>query len=109
MHKVSKQPLQLKFIAFLVLTSLFCQVAAQQGQYLATCFNKMQAAEENPEGPIRIRGEGRHRFNPFRCLFCIIRQLISFPNHLCIFILTRMHCSYSCEATASNDYPESGK
>lgn len=42
------------------------QVAAQQGQYLATCFNKMQAAEENPEGPIRIRGEGRHRFNPFR-------------------------------------------
>ncbi|XP_047079519.1 external alternative NAD(P)H-ubiquinone oxidoreductase B2, mitochondrial-like [Lolium rigidum] len=42
------------------------QVAAQQGQYLAKCFNKMEYAEENPEGPIRIRGEGRHRFLPFR-------------------------------------------
>uniref|UniRef100_A0A0E0LR40 NADH:ubiquinone reductase (non-electrogenic) n=1 Tax=Oryza punctata TaxID=4537 RepID=A0A0E0LR40_ORYPU len=42
------------------------QVASQQGQYLARCFNKMKDAEENPEGPIRIRGEGRHRFRPFR-------------------------------------------
>ncbi|GJN39699.1 hypothetical protein PR202_gb28834 [Eleusine coracana subsp. coracana] len=42
------------------------QVASQQGQYLARCFNKMKDAEENPEGPIRIRGEGRHRFLPFR-------------------------------------------
>ncbi|KAJ1267206.1 hypothetical protein BS78_07G038500 [Paspalum vaginatum] len=42
------------------------QVASQQGQYLASCFNKMKDAEENPEGPIRIRGEGRHRFRPFR-------------------------------------------
>jgi len=42
------------------------QVASQQGQYLATCFNKMKDAEEHPEGPIRIRGEGRHRFRPFR-------------------------------------------
>ncbi|GJN12475.1 hypothetical protein PR202_ga30755 [Eleusine coracana subsp. coracana] len=41
-------------------------VASQQGQYLARCFNKMKDAEENPEGPIRIRGEGRHRFLPFR-------------------------------------------
>jgi hypothetical protein len=29
----------------------------------------MKDAEENPEGPIRIRGEGRHRFRPFRFLF----------------------------------------
>lgn len=42
------------------------QVASQQGQYLARCFNKMNDAEENPEGPIRIREEGRHRFRPFR-------------------------------------------
>ncbi|KAL0916984.1 hypothetical protein M5K25_014540 [Dendrobium thyrsiflorum] len=42
------------------------QVAAQEGEYLAKCFNKMKFCEENPEGPLRIRGEGRHRFKPFR-------------------------------------------
>lgn len=42
------------------------QVAAQQGNYLARCFNKMKDSEENPEGPIRIRESGRHRFRPFR-------------------------------------------
>ncbi|OEL22002.1 External alternative NAD(P)H-ubiquinone oxidoreductase B3, mitochondrial [Dichanthelium oligosanthes] len=42
------------------------QVAAQEGSYLANCFNKMKACEENPEGPLRIRGAGRHRFKPFR-------------------------------------------
>ncbi|XP_043697746.1 external alternative NAD(P)H-ubiquinone oxidoreductase B2, mitochondrial-like [Telopea speciosissima] len=42
------------------------QVAAQQGAYLARCFNRMEECEENPEGPIRFRGEGRHRFHPFR-------------------------------------------
>lgn len=42
------------------------QVAAQQGNYLAKCFNKMKDTEENPEGPIRIREPGRHRFRPFR-------------------------------------------
>ncbi|CAM8991574.1 hypothetical protein QQ045_006739 [Rhodiola kirilowii] len=42
------------------------QVAAQQGTYLAKCFNRMEECEENPEGPIRFRGEGRHRFRPFR-------------------------------------------
>ncbi|XP_010538689.1 PREDICTED: external alternative NAD(P)H-ubiquinone oxidoreductase B2, mitochondrial [Tarenaya hassleriana] len=42
------------------------QVAAQQGSYLATCFNRMDECENNPQGPIRIRGEGRHRFRPFR-------------------------------------------
>lgn len=42
------------------------QVAAQQGAYLANCFNRMEYCEKNPEGPIRIRGEGRHRFKPFR-------------------------------------------
>ncbi|XP_057544144.1 external alternative NAD(P)H-ubiquinone oxidoreductase B2, mitochondrial-like [Amaranthus tricolor] len=42
------------------------QVAAQQGTYLADCFNRMEECEKNPEGPIRIRGEGRHRFKPFR-------------------------------------------
>lgn len=42
------------------------QVAAQEGQYLARCFNKMKICEENPEGPLRIRGTGRHQFKPFR-------------------------------------------
>ncbi|KAH6764647.1 dehydrogenase B2 [Perilla frutescens var. frutescens] len=42
------------------------QVAAQQGSYLADCFNRMEQCEVNPEGPLRFRGEGRHRFRPFR-------------------------------------------
>lgn len=42
------------------------QVASQQGTYLAKCFNRMEECEINPEGPIRFRGEGRHRFKPFR-------------------------------------------
>ncbi|CAK8577817.1 unnamed protein product [Lathyrus sativus] len=42
------------------------QVASQQGAYLAKCFNRMEECERNPEGPIRFRGEGRHRFKPFR-------------------------------------------
>lgn len=42
------------------------QVAAQQGSYLADCFNRMEDCEKNPEGPLRFRGEGRHRFRPFR-------------------------------------------
>ncbi|KAL8103839.1 external alternative NAD(P)H-ubiquinone oxidoreductase B2, mitochondrial-like isoform X1 [Apium graveolens] len=42
------------------------QVAAQQGAYLANCFNRMEECEKNPEGPLRYRGEGRHKFRPFR-------------------------------------------
>ncbi|KAF3451568.1 hypothetical protein FNV43_RR07663 [Rhamnella rubrinervis] len=42
------------------------QVAAQQGVYLAKCFNRMEESEKNPEGPMRFRGSGRHRFRPFR-------------------------------------------
>ncbi|KAG9440673.1 hypothetical protein H6P81_020838 [Aristolochia fimbriata] len=42
------------------------QVAAQQGTYLAKCFNKMEEREHDPEGPPRIRATGRHRFHPFR-------------------------------------------
>nr|CAB3474463.1 unnamed protein product [Digitaria exilis] len=42
------------------------QVAAQEGEYLAKCFNRMKICEENPEGPLRIRGAGHHRFKPFR-------------------------------------------
>ncbi|XP_028806639.1 external alternative NAD(P)H-ubiquinone oxidoreductase B3, mitochondrial isoform X2 [Neltuma alba] len=42
------------------------QVASQQGAYLAKCFNRMEECERNPEGPLRFRGEGRHRFKPFR-------------------------------------------
>ncbi|KAF5801390.1 putative NADH:ubiquinone reductase (non-electrogenic) [Helianthus annuus] len=42
------------------------QVAAQQGEYLAKCFNRMKECGENPEGPLRFRDSGRHRFKPFR-------------------------------------------
>ncbi|XP_023912655.1 external alternative NAD(P)H-ubiquinone oxidoreductase B2, mitochondrial [Quercus suber] len=42
------------------------QVAYQQGQYLADCFNRMEQCEKNPEGPLRFRESGRHRFHPFR-------------------------------------------
>ncbi|KAG5047504.1 hypothetical protein JHK86_016910 [Glycine max] len=42
------------------------QVAAQQGVYLANCFNRMEECEKYPEGPLRFRGVGRHRFRPFR-------------------------------------------
>ncbi|KAF9594890.1 hypothetical protein IFM89_035051 [Coptis chinensis] len=42
------------------------QVAAQQGQYLAKCFNRMNECEQTPEGPLRMRKDGRHRFHPFR-------------------------------------------
>lgn len=41
------------------------QVAAQQGVYLAKCFNQMDRCEAEPEGPLRVRGSGRHRFHPF--------------------------------------------
>ncbi|CAJ2678407.1 unnamed protein product [Trifolium pratense] len=44
----------------------FLPATAQQGAYLAKCFNRMEECEKNPEGPIRFREEGRHRFKPFR-------------------------------------------
>ncbi|XP_058103446.1 external alternative NAD(P)H-ubiquinone oxidoreductase B2, mitochondrial-like [Magnolia sinica] len=42
------------------------QVAAQQGAYLARCFNHVKDSEDNPEGPLRFRESGRHQFQPFR-------------------------------------------
>ncbi|GMI79762.1 NAD(P)H dehydrogenase B1 [Hibiscus trionum] len=42
------------------------QVAAQQGVYLSECFNRMNQCEDNPEGPRRFRGSGRHQFRPFQ-------------------------------------------
>ncbi|KAG2712361.1 hypothetical protein I3843_04G112500 [Carya illinoinensis] len=42
------------------------QVAGQQGEYLADCFNRMEECEKYPEGPLRFRGSGRHQFHPFR-------------------------------------------
>lgn len=42
------------------------QVAAQQGTYLARCFNSMDHCEQHPEGPRRFTGSGHHRFLPFR-------------------------------------------
>ncbi|GMY25220.1 external alternative NAD(P)H-ubiquinone oxidoreductase B2, mitochondrial-like [Fagus crenata] len=42
------------------------QVADQQGAYLADCFNRMEQCEKYPEGPLRFRESGRHRFHPFR-------------------------------------------
>lgn len=42
------------------------QVAAQQGAYLARCFNLSEKCKRNPEGPRRFRSGGRHEFRPFR-------------------------------------------
>lgn len=56
------------FFAYMPLWLPF-QVAAQQGAYLASCFNRMEECEQNPEGPLRFRGSGRHRFHPFRYKF----------------------------------------
>lgn len=41
------------------------QVAAQQGEYLARVFNHL-ASKAPDEGPMRIRGIGKHRCQPFR-------------------------------------------
>ncbi|WJX22199.1 External alternative NAD(P)H-ubiquinone oxidoreductase B2, mitochondrial [Trifolium repens] len=57
---LSKVDSQMKFLP------ATAQVASQQGIYLAKCFNRMEKCEEKPEGPLRFRGEGRHRFKPFR-------------------------------------------
>ncbi|XP_027338117.1 external alternative NAD(P)H-ubiquinone oxidoreductase B2, mitochondrial-like [Abrus precatorius] len=57
---LSKVDSQMKFLP------ATAQVASQQGTYLAKCFNRMEDCEKNPEGPLRFRGEGRHRFKPFR-------------------------------------------
>ncbi|XP_047313251.1 external alternative NAD(P)H-ubiquinone oxidoreductase B1, mitochondrial-like [Impatiens glandulifera] len=40
-------------------------VAAQQGEYLSSCFNRRKICELNPEGPRRFRSSGRHTFRPF--------------------------------------------
>lgn len=48
------------------------QVAAQQGAYLADCFNRMELCEKYPEGPLRFRGTGRHQFHAFRYVECTI-------------------------------------
>ncbi|KAL5056496.1 hypothetical protein RYX36_037178 [Vicia faba] len=42
------------------------QVAAQQGAYLASCFNRNDELKEHPEGPRRFTESGHHRFLPFR-------------------------------------------
>uniref|UniRef100_A0A1J3ESL1 NADH:ubiquinone reductase (non-electrogenic) n=1 Tax=Noccaea caerulescens TaxID=107243 RepID=A0A1J3ESL1_NOCCA len=42
------------------------QVAAQQGSYLANCFNRMEHCKERPEGPKRFRTGGHHQFRPFQ-------------------------------------------
>lgn len=42
------------------------QVAAQQGGYLARCFNLREKCRANPEGPRLFGDSGRHEFLPFR-------------------------------------------
>ncbi|KAG6416912.1 hypothetical protein SASPL_124353 [Salvia splendens] len=42
------------------------QVAAQQGAYLARCFNTREKCIAEPEGPRKFRSGGRHEFRPFR-------------------------------------------
>ncbi|KAK4368526.1 hypothetical protein RND71_012318 [Anisodus tanguticus] len=40
-------------------------VAAQQGSYLAGCFNRWEKCNTNPEGPRVFGCDGRHAFRPF--------------------------------------------
>ncbi|TQD78391.1 hypothetical protein C1H46_036026 [Malus baccata] len=42
------------------------QVAAQQGTYLSSCFNRREHCKEHPEGPRRFKSSGQHEFLPFR-------------------------------------------
>ncbi|CAA0816192.1 External alternative NAD(P)H-ubiquinone oxidoreductase B1- mitochondrial [Striga hermonthica] len=42
------------------------QVAAQQGAYLARCFNLHEKCKLEPEGPRKFRSGGRHQFRPFQ-------------------------------------------
>ncbi|KAL3647147.1 External alternative NAD(P)H-ubiquinone oxidoreductase B1, mitochondrial [Castilleja foliolosa] len=42
------------------------QVAAQQGAYLARCFNVREKCMLEPEGPRKFRSGGRHEFRPFQ-------------------------------------------
>ncbi|GJP79202.1 hypothetical protein CLOP_g9456 [Closterium sp. NIES-67] len=42
------------------------QVAAQQGEYMARCFNRLLEPSLKPEGPPKLRGEERHVLQPFR-------------------------------------------
>ncbi|KAL7086855.1 hypothetical protein ACP275_13G028000 [Erythranthe tilingii] len=42
------------------------QVAAQQGAYLARCFNKREKSKIEPEGPRKFGSDGRHDFRPFQ-------------------------------------------
>lgn len=64
--QVSFQPLFIVNFFFSSETQvLVFQVAAQQGDYLAKCFNKLQDENAPPEGPLRVRSTGRHRFKPF--------------------------------------------
>ncbi|KAL8526973.1 hypothetical protein ACS0TY_016005 [Phlomoides rotata] len=44
------------------------QVAAEQGAYLARCFNMRERCTFEPEGPQKFRSGGRHEFLPFRLL-----------------------------------------
>ncbi|KAM0040347.1 putative NADH:ubiquinone reductase (non-electrogenic) [Helianthus debilis subsp. tardiflorus] len=41
-------------------------ISHRRCSYLADCFNRMEECTKNPEGPIRFRESGRHRFHPFR-------------------------------------------
>ncbi|MBA0630903.1 hypothetical protein Godav_002953, partial [Gossypium davidsonii] len=48
------------------------QVAAQQGAYLSKCFNRKYKRKDNPEGPRRFRGSGRHQFHPFQYVLLVV-------------------------------------
>ncbi|KAI3814397.1 hypothetical protein L1987_19152 [Smallanthus sonchifolius] len=55
------------------------KVAAQQGSYLADCFNRMEECTKNPEGPLCLRKYGRHRLRPFRAVG-FMNQRLEIPN-----------------------------
>ncbi|KAL8517651.1 hypothetical protein ACS0TY_015765 [Phlomoides rotata] len=52
------------------------QVAAEQGAYLARCFNMRERCTFEPEGPQKFRSGGRHEFLPFRSLLMNVQHLV---------------------------------
>ncbi|CAN0914850.1 External alternative NAD(P)H-ubiquinone oxidoreductase B4, mitochondrial, partial [Linum grandiflorum] len=57
------------------------QVAAQQGKYLADCFNRAKLCEKKPEGPARFQDNGRYALHPFRYMIFLLYGLRFFHHN----------------------------
>ncbi|KAG8386912.1 hypothetical protein BUALT_Bualt03G0198200 [Buddleja alternifolia] len=71
------------------------QVAAQQGVYLAECFNRMKISETYPEDPLRFRRTRRHRFHPFRFQFLLLLTVLYIDSVEIVEVLVVFVISWS--------------